>query len=267
MEFTGERIIPDVDDLNYMFIRHVVVYEHVANKIDAKDIILDLGCGEGYGSNLLSTRASFILGTDYDYDTLHHAKGKYAKNNLLFIQSSGNLQPFKDNAFDVICSLQVIEHIEEDQSYLSEIARTINDKGVVFISTPNKLTFSPDSVVGNPFHIREYRPGELSDLLSQFFAEVVIYGLSIKSDSRIISEIEQQRQKKIATIASQDTSLRKIYRALVPGAIRAFLWRKRMADLTAIDPDVMMNRINREDFLISENNLDEALDLIAVCRP
>jgi 2-polyprenyl-3-methyl-5-hydroxy-6-metoxy-1,4-benzoquinol methylase len=68
----------------------------------------------------------------------------------------------QDNAFDVVVSFQVIEHIRNDRQYIKEIYRVLKPGGKALITTPNiKMSLSR-----NPWHIREYTAVELSDLSS-----------------------------------------------------------------------------------------------------
>src|SRR2546421_2760536 len=73
LELTGERTLPDVPEENYWFQRHVVVYEWIRRRVGGERVV-DMACGEGYGSDLPSRTAAFVLGVVADPDA--HADGK-----------------------------------------------------------------------------------------------------------------------------------------------------------------------------------------------
>src|SRR6059036_4047943 len=76
LELTGERTLPDVPAENYWFRRHLAVYEWIADRA-AGGRVIDLACGEGYGSEVLSRRASSIVGLDANPEAHEHARLRY----------------------------------------------------------------------------------------------------------------------------------------------------------------------------------------------
>src|SRR5512139_3486774 len=84
LEWTGERYVPWVDD-------PFIGYEHLHRYRFAKEFVkgkkvLDLACGEGYGSLMLSEEAGDVTGIDIDETTIRHASSKYLRGNLKFLK-------------------------------------------------------------------------------------------------------------------------------------------------------------------------------------
>jgi SAM-dependent methyltransferase len=81
----------------------------------------------------------------------------------------GNLAdlPFEAGTFDVVVNFQVIEHLWDQGQFVAECARVLRPSGVLLMSTPNRITFSPgrDTPI-NPFHTRELNAAELTELLT-----------------------------------------------------------------------------------------------------
>ena len=98
---------------------------------------------------------------------------KYRNNNF----STSNFPPLdeiQDNSFDTIISFQVIEHINDDELFISEIKRILRPGGIALITTPNiKMTLTR-----NPWHIREYTSKQLRDLCEKYFSSVEVNGIS-----------------------------------------------------------------------------------------
>jgi SAM-dependent methyltransferase len=160
---TGERTIPGLDVENYWFRRHEVVYEQLAPRCAGLDV-LEAGCGEGYGADLIARAARRVIGLDYDDAAVAHVRARYPRVEAI----QGNLValPLPDAAVDVVVNFQVIEHLWDQAQFIAECARVLRPGGLLMISTPNRITFSPgrDTPI-NPFHTRELNAAELTALL------------------------------------------------------------------------------------------------------
>jgi SAM-dependent methyltransferase len=160
---TGERTIPGLDVENYWFRRHEVVYERLAPRCAGLDV-LEAGCGEGYGADLIARVARRVIALDYDDASVSHVRTHYPRVQAM----QGNLAelPLPDGSVDVVVNFQVIEHLWDQGQFIAECARVLRPSGLLMVSTPNRITFSPgrDTPI-NPFHTRELNAGELSALL------------------------------------------------------------------------------------------------------
>lgn len=163
LPLTGERTVPGIPEENYWFRRHEVVYQALLEHcVDA--VVLDAGCGEGYGADLVADRAHRVIALDYDAVTVTHVARRYPRVDVV----RGNLAalPLATAGVDVVLNFQVVEHLWDQPGFLAECARVLRPGGRLMLSTPNRLTFSPgrDTPL-NPFHTREFSPAELHRLL------------------------------------------------------------------------------------------------------
>lgn len=150
--------------------------------------LLELGCGEGRGVELLLPKAKSYLGLDKIQAVIEGLREKYTKANVQF--ESGVFPPIKlpDNSFDTIVSFQVIEHIKDDELFLSEIHRILKPGGMAILSTPNiRMTLSR-----NPWHIREYTADQLASLAGKYFSQVNMKGIA--GNERVMEYHERNRQ-------------------------------------------------------------------------
>lgn len=163
LTLTGERTIPGLDVENYWFRRHEVVYQRLAPRCADREV-LEAGCGEGYGADLISRVARRVIALDYDEATVAHVRARYPQVEVM----RGNLAelPLADASVDVVVNFQVIEHLWDQARFVSECARVLRSSGLLMVSTPNRITFSPgrDTPI-NPFHTRELNADELTELL------------------------------------------------------------------------------------------------------
>jgi 2-polyprenyl-3-methyl-5-hydroxy-6-metoxy-1,4-benzoquinol methylase len=175
LTLTGERTLPDVPAENYWFRRHLAVYEWIAARV-AGMRVLDMACGEGYGSAVLAAAAAAVVGVDANPEAHEHARLRYRTRNLRF--ERGLLESFSEPA-DAVVFLQTIEHLPEPQAALAHMRSLVGEHGVVFVSTPNVLTLAPRGAArsDNPWHVREYRAEEFERMCRGCFASVEMHGL------------------------------------------------------------------------------------------
>jgi SAM-dependent methyltransferase len=163
LPLTGERTIPGLAEENYWFRRHEVVYERLADRCARREV-LEAGCGEGYGADLIAGVARRVIGLDYDESAVAHVRARYPRVEMLH----GNLAelPLADGTVDVVVNFQVIEHLWDQGQFVAECLRVLQPGGVLLMSTPNRITFSPGRETPiNPFHTRELNAAELTELL------------------------------------------------------------------------------------------------------
>jgi SAM-dependent methyltransferase len=176
LTLTGERTIPDLDIENYWFRRHQVVYQRLATHCVGRDV-LEAGCGEGYGADLIAGCARRVVAVDYDESAVTHVRSRYPRVDVM--QANLAELPLPDASMDVVVNFQVIEHLWDQAQFVNECARVLRPSGLLMMSTPNRITFSPgrDTPI-NPFHTRELNADELTELLVEAgFSDVSVSGL------------------------------------------------------------------------------------------
>ncbi len=134
-KWTGERLETFV--LNETTVEHLHRYGIVMPFIEDKTV-LDIACGEGYGSKLLSSKALKVIGVDIDLETIEKASKKYGSSNLTFIQGSADKIPVKDGSIDTVVSFETIEHHDKHNEMMNEIKRVLKPGGILIISSPEK---------------------------------------------------------------------------------------------------------------------------------
>jgi SAM-dependent methyltransferase len=141
-------------------------------------LVLDIACGDGIGTAYLSgLGARTVCGGDISIESLRHAR-RLCGNGSSFTALDVGALPFKDSVFDVVVSIETIEHIGEQEKYLSECRRVLKGGGLFVCSTVNRDLFSPGlEKPWFPGHIKELSTDEFSRLLSRYFGEVTLYGL------------------------------------------------------------------------------------------
>lgn len=123
---------------------------------------------------LAEVGASSVIGVDVTVDAVAAASRSFASPQVQFIQGDGNALPFGDGTFDLVTSFETIEHIPRYQFFLKELRRVTKEGGQLILSTPNALVTS--RYPRNPFHVHEFVPDELQELLRQEYQRVELRG-------------------------------------------------------------------------------------------
>ena len=164
LPLTGERTIPGLAEENYWFRRHEVVYQRLTDRCAGRDV-LEAGCGEGYGADLIADVARSVIGVDYDESAVAHVRARYPRVDM----RHGNLAelPLPDGVGGCGGELpgdRASVGSATVRRRMSAGAAAVG--GLLLMSTPNRVTFSPgrDTPI-NPFHTRELNAAELTELL------------------------------------------------------------------------------------------------------
>jgi SAM-dependent methyltransferase len=238
LSLTGERTLPDVPEENYWFRRHLAVYQWIGARVIGQRV-LDMACGEGYGSEVLSRGAGSVVGVDANPEAFEHARLRYQRQNLTF--ERGVVETYgAPGSFDAVVFLQTIEHVADPVGVLGHFRELLAPGGVVYVSTPNVLTLAPSGAAksDNPWHLREYRPSEFGELCREVFDQVGLLGLF---------HARKLRVHELALRAGWDR---------VHAALR----------ITRPFYDWFTPAISSRDFVLRAGGLDGALDFLAVCR-
>ena len=239
LQLTGERTLPDVPEENYWYRRHLAVYRWIAARCGGLRVV-DMACGEGYGSAVLAEHATEVTGVDANPEAHEHARLRYGRPGLRF--ERGLVEEWDDGApWDAIVFLQTIEHVNDPAAMLRRFGRLLAPGGVAYVSTPNRLTLAPAGAdrSDNPWHVREYTPEEYRDLVAPEFGSIELLGLFHARKLR-----------------AHELALR-------------LGWDRAHAGLRITKPfySRFVPAISERDFELRHGSLERSLDLLAVCRP
>ena len=169
-QLTGERpqqgVTPDS-----LLALHAAGYRTVIERL-GQGTVLDVGCGQGFESARFLAPGRQVVGGDYSAEAVELARRTYGSDGLGTAQMNALALGFGEGSFDWACSSHLIEHFDQPEGHVSELARVLKDDGSVFFLTPNA-----PADFENPFHIHLFEPTELRDMLSRHFHDVTVQGL------------------------------------------------------------------------------------------
>lgn len=217
--------------------------------------LLEIGCGEGRGVELLAPKSDSYMALDKIGEVIDRLKAQFP--DVDFRQAV--VPPFdgiEDNTFDTIVTFQVIEHIKKDREFLKEIHRVLKPGGKAIVTTPNiKMTLSR-----NPWHIREYTAAELKELASSIFSHVDAKGVA---GNEKVMEYYAMNKASVEKVTKWDV-LNLQYR-LPNWALRVpydLLNRRNRNKLQTSDDSLVLSIVH-DDYLVSDNP-ETSLDLFYI---
>ena len=228
---------------------------HVAQEYVLGDL-LEIGCGEGRGVELLAPLAKSYTAIDKIPSVVKILQDEYP--DATFQVGTIPPLPYADEQFDAVVSFQVIEHIQNDDLYLAEINRVLKPGGVALLSTPNiKLTLTR-----NQWHIREYTAQELKAKSQSFFSDVQIKGIA---GNQKVMEYHGRNKASVEKITRFDVL--NLQHRLPSFMLRwpyEILNRFNRNNLQTAN-DALVQSIDHSDYLVSDK-ADTSLDLFAILK-
>jgi 2-polyprenyl-3-methyl-5-hydroxy-6-metoxy-1,4-benzoquinol methylase len=170
MECTSERMVPEHYPAR-VFWEHILRYRFASSFVKGKRV-LDISCGEGYGSDALAKAgAASVTGVDISAAAVEHAKTKYGLNALV-----GNAEdiPLEDGSVDVVVSFETVEHVPHPDAFIAQCHRVLSRGGILIMSTPERRNYSPHGR-WNEAHVSEMTEEEFLDKLGERFVIEKIY--------------------------------------------------------------------------------------------
>jgi SAM-dependent methyltransferase len=246
---TGERVSSPANGFNPTWQRHVAAYGLCAPLLPP-GTVLDVGCGVGHSFELLAPRET--VGVDRDPAVLV-GQGRETKVGDM------RLLPFPAESFASFLSVQALEHVPDSERAVAEARRVLQPGGIAVFVTPNRLTFGrPDEVI-DPYHYVEFSAEDLRGLCEQVFERVELRG--IFGSERYLELVGEEKRDLDRALRRDPLRLRR----LVPRRARQALYDRVLRSRRS-RPDPRAAAIESSDFELGSEPLDEALDLVAICR-
>lgn len=214
-------------------------------------VVLDVGCGGGFGTAALAETADRVVGVDIDPQIIRVASNLYQLDNIEFQTMDCQKMSFQPSSFDVVVCNALFEYLPDVEAFMQEAFLVLKPNGIFICGTKN-FELSLKSSAGRPLywdHFQEFNPPELRSELEKYYTKVRLYGerMKVRSEAYVMD----------------DRALR-IEGLLVAFRIKQYFprsWRNKIRKLiTGVD----VNDITSDDFEIIENSFDSALYLIAL---
>lgn len=214
-------------------------------------VVLDAGCGTGYGAAILAEKGKKVVAVDYDPKVVGEARAAYTRPNLEFQMMDCESMEFASNSFDVVVSNALLEYLRDVPAFITEAHRVLKEGGLFICGTKNlELSLkNPDGTPRYRNHRQEFDPESFRRLLEVYFSEVEILGERMKTRSE--AYIMNERALKI-----EDYLVKLRLKHLFP---------RRLRDrVRAMITGVELHDISPNDFEIGEDMLSDALYIVGL---
>lgn len=261
-----------------LYLLHRKAYDHAAEIADGKSL-LDWGCNDGYGIELMRPHVAQIAGLDSAEVSISAAHRRLPDLHANLRLYDGTRLPFPPGTFDVVTSFQVIEHVGDLKTYLTHILEALRPAGRAIFTTPNKnFRLDPGQERKKPFHVREFASSDLRELLACYFSAVQVLG------NRAIPEMDSFERKRCLTAkratkrdsdrafpeywhlrSTMINQLKGILPEPVSTLIRGFVRHRREQSAPKNLAKEVLDRFSTKDLFYTNTDLDDSLDLMAIC--
>ena len=248
----GEATSPDELGIAVL---HLYAYETAAGLVRPGTRVLDIGFGEGYGSEILSGAGADYRGLEVDPEIVAHARERYGP---VFDTYDGSSIRGADGAFDLVVAFQVIAYLDDPVPWLREIRRVLDPGGTALITTPNRVYRLYDRQrPWNRYHAREYSAAEFAQVVETTFSDVTVYGILAAEPIDSVVRARAARARKLARLDPFGL------RYWLPESLNAPL--RRMVRRTA-PADVDRSEFTLDRVTHDETRVEDGLDLFAFAR-
>lgn len=158
---------------------HCARYANILHLVKDK-IVLDIACGEGYGAALLKKAgAKRVVAVDISAESIETAKKLFGEFGVEYIAGDANTvsEICGESLFDIVVSIETIEHIKTPDIYLESIKKSAKSDAVFYITCPNDYWYYPQEQDSNPYHIRKYTLEDFQELTLPHLGNNVQWGL------------------------------------------------------------------------------------------
>ena len=167
------RLPADAEPSDFELRRHYLV-----ERVGDGERVLDIGCGAGQFCAALDAAGARVTGVDVARAAIDRARASHPCLDFRAIAADRPL-PFEDNSYEVVWAGEVIEHVADTATWLSEVRRVLAPRGRLLLSTPShgRLLVAVRGIehFSQPLgdHLHLYTRRSLKRLLGEFgFGEV-----------------------------------------------------------------------------------------------
>ena len=174
--WTSYSLLNDPKHMGFVLAR----YKFCAKMLDGMDLVLEVGCGDGFGTPIIAQAVKKVIAIEPD---IRHIKGNVERlkslKNVEF-KAMSICDSIPEGKFDASFSIDVIEHLDKplNNSFFENQYSCLKDDGVCIIGTPNITANKYASPRSRVQHINLQSQASLKKMMSKYFKRVFMFGMN-----------------------------------------------------------------------------------------
>lgn len=175
----GSQYAYFVKDNMLRFLIRMARYKFVTKMINDKDNVLEIGCGSGLGAMYIAQNCSRVLGIDINEEEINEAKETNRRDNIEF-KNIDFFNMIENEKYDVIVSLDVIEHMNEEdgKKFLDKTRKHLKKDGILILGTPSIYSYKYQGALSKADHIKCYDKDELVNVIENYFNRTLAFSMN-----------------------------------------------------------------------------------------
>ena len=155
-------------------------YKFVSKMLSGKKKVLEVGCGDAFGTRIVLQEVGEIYAVDFDPVFVKDVQDRMEDKWKFSCKVHDMLAGPVEGKFDAAYSLDVIEHIrvEDEDTFVTNLARSLSDDGVLIIGTPSLQSQAYASPPSKEGHINCKDEPELKKLLQRHFKNIFVFSMN-----------------------------------------------------------------------------------------
>lgn len=155
-------------------------YKFVSKMLSGKQKVLEVGCGDAFGTRIVLQEVGEICAVDFDPVFVRDVEERMEEQWKFDCKVHDMLSGPFEGGFDAAYSLDVIEHIpaEHEDTFVANLSRSLSEDGVLIIGTPSLQSQTYASPPSKEGHINCKNQPELKSLLLRHFQNVFMFSMN-----------------------------------------------------------------------------------------
>ena len=155
-------------------------YKFVARMLTGKKKVLEIGCGDAFGSPVVAQFVGELTAIDIDPKIIASNRARLKRIKNISFRELDIRSEVPGEKFDAVFSIDVIEHIEPELNnlYMQQTVKSLVPDGITLIGTPNKTSEKYASAPSKAYHINLHSHESLKQLTEKYFAQVFMFTMN-----------------------------------------------------------------------------------------
>lgn len=156
-------------------------YKFCAKMLQGKDLVIEVGCGDGFGLPIVSQAVKHVLCIDWDERNIENCRRRLQHlKNVTYLKLDLNQETLPSCNADALYSIDVIEHIDpkNEKRFMENMCGLLKTESVMVIGTPNITASAYASKNSELLHINLKSQKSLRDLMLRYFKYEFSFGMN-----------------------------------------------------------------------------------------